>query len=298
MLMKEHEEKSEMNEPNIVILAGGISSRMKKAAEGIVVDSELQNEAAHKSKTMLSVGDGHRPFLDYLLLNIQHAGYEDVVIVVGERDDSIRQYYERENGKGQFQKLKLSYALQVIPEGRTKPPGTADALLVALKSKPKWHGQSFTVCNSDNLYSVEALRLLKETRYANAMIEYDCAALQFPQERIEQFAVIAKESGGFLNSIIEKPSPEEIERAKETNGRIGVSMNIFRLRYEQILPVLETIPMHPTRNEKELPVAVKMLAQASPKSVWTIPLTEHVPDLTSPSDILIVKEYLQRNFSI
>ncbi|MBI3194047.1 MAG: NTP transferase domain-containing protein [Ignavibacteriae bacterium] len=286
-----------MNEPNIVILAGGISSRMKKATEGIALDGILLNEATRKSKAMLSVGAGQRPFLDYVLYNIEQAGYEDVVIVVGEYDDSIREFYENQNGKQQFQKLRISYGLQIIPAGRIKPFGTADALVQALNAKPEWREQSFTVCNSDNVYSAEALIQLRETKYENAMIDYNRAALQFPPERIKQFAVITKDEEGFLTNIIEKPTLEDVERVKEMNGRIGVSMNIFRLNYSLILPFLESVPLHPVRNEKELPVAVKMMVEQHPRSMFCIPLSEHVPDLTSRSDILIVKEYL-KNFQL
>ncbi len=288
-----------MNEPNIVILAGGISSRMKKISSVIDnIEPDLLKEAREKSKAMIGVGTNSRPFLDYLLKYVEEAGYRDVVIVVGEADSSIQSYYGRQGGAKQLPRLSISYATQTIPAGRAKPLGTADALLVALRSKPEWRGQSFTVCNSDNLYSVNALRLLLEDTHANALIDYDRAALRFDEERILGFAVIKKDEDGFLTDIIEKPTAEEIENAKDSSGRIGVSMNIFRLSYEMIYPFLESIPLHPIRNEKELPVAVKMLAQAQPKSVWTIPLAEHVIDLTNQSDIPVVKEYLQKYFSL
>ncbi|MBI5216083.1 MAG: NTP transferase domain-containing protein [Ignavibacteriae bacterium] len=285
-----------MNEPNIVILAGGISSRMKKMPDNTNgIEPQLLKDALEKSKAMIGVGNNTRPFLDYLLNYVERAGYRHVVIVVGERDDSIRRYYDL-NGKNQFPLLDISYATQTIPTGRTKPLGTADALLAALRSKPEWKEQSFTVCNSDNLYSVNALQLLLKETHANALIDYDRAALRFDEERILGFAVIKKDEQGFLTDIVEKPTAEEINQAEDSSGRIGVSMNIFRLTYEDILPFLETIPLHPVRNEKELPVAVKMLAQSQPKSVWTIPLAEHVIDLTNQSDIPIVKEYLQKHF--
>jgi glucose-1-phosphate adenylyltransferase len=284
-------------QPNIVILAGGISSRMKREAPvSAYIDAALRRDAAEKSKAMIGVGGNARPFLDYLLDNISAAGYRNLVIVIGEMDDSIRAYYNAGGGAKQFGNLNISYAVQPIPAGRQKPLGTADALWHALKSMPSWRGQSFTVCNSDNLYSPEALRLMLEDMHANAMIDYDRAALQFASERIAQFAVIAKDAKGFLMDIVEKPSPEEMARAADNNGRIGVSMNIFRFSYERIFPCLETVPLHPVRQEKELSAAVKMLVGQNPQAVFTIPRAEHVPDLTTQSDILPVKEYLQKEF--
>jgi len=283
-------------EPNIVILAGGISSRMKKSVPAsALLDSTLRGDAEQKSKSMIGVGENFRPFLDYLFFNIAAAGYRDVVIVVGEQDASIREYYDL-GGAAQFEDLNIRYAVQPIPAGRQKPPGTADALWHALQAAPEWQNQSFTVCNSDNLYSPTALRLLREDTHLNAMIAYDRAALQFDQERISRFAVIQKDAAGFLQNIIEKPSPLEMAQAAAANGRIGISMNIFRLSYDRILPCLEAVPLHPLRQEKELPAAVKMLVDRLSQAVFTISLSEHVPDLTLQSDILPVQEYLRKTY--
>jgi glucose-1-phosphate adenylyltransferase len=283
--------------PNIVILAGGISSRMKKqSSHNAAIDPSLLREANTKSKAMLGVGGGSRPFLDYLLYNISKAGYKNVVIVVGERDSSIRDYYELKGGKEHFKNLGISYAVQPIPAGRTKPLGTADALLRGLQSIPSWKGQCVTVCNSDNLYSVSALQLMLADDHPNALVDYDRSALQFPQDRIAQFAVIKKDQDGFLQDIIEKPAHHEIEKAADKSGRVGVSMNVFRFSYDMVLPYLETVPLHPQRHEKELPAAVKMMVSDHPRSVYTVPVSEHVIDLTSQSDIPTVKEYLAQAF--
>jgi glucose-1-phosphate adenylyltransferase len=279
--------------PNIVILAGGVSSRMKKAlADASNLDPNLRREAEQKSKSMIGVGKDSRPFLDYLLGNIARTGYRDVVIVVGERDNSIREYYERRENAERFSGLDISYAVQPIPPGREKPLGTADALLRAFQAAPRWKGQRVTVVNSDNLYSIEALGLLMRDTHENAMIDYDRSALRFEQARIEAFAVIRKDAQGFLVEIVEKPSKEQIALVADASGRIGVSMNAWRFSYDLMLPCLETVPLNPVRQEKELPAAVKMMVERHPRCVFTIPLSEHVPDLTSPSDILRVIEEL------
>jgi NDP-sugar pyrophosphorylase family protein len=286
-----------MRNANIVILAGGISSRMKASTDVLTgIDPNLQDEAQRKSKAMIGVGTHARPFLDYILYNIQAAGYYEVVIVVGEYDPSIQEYYEDRQGANQFDRLSISYAIQKIPADREKPLGTADALFEALRIKPSWNGQSFTVCNSDNLYSVNVLKALLHDKHANAMIDYDRATLRFPEERIAAFAVIKKDPDRFLLDIIEKPSIKEIEQAKDDAGRIGVSMNIFKLSYDVIVPILQTIPLHPSRQEKELPIAIRTLVKTQPRSLITIPCSEHVIDLTSQSDIPYVQHYLKTHF--
>lgn len=285
-------------EPNIVVLAGGISSRMKKSVPPSVnIDTALLRDAQEKSKAMIGVGERHRPFLDYLLYNIRESGYRDVVIVVGERDHTLREYYGKADRNNDFHGLTISYAIQTIPAGRTKPVGTVDALQQALLLRTDWRGKKFTVCNSDNLYTQRALTLLLRTPHKGAMIDYDRRALLFDQARIEQFSVTKKNADGFLTNIIEKPSREEITRATDSTGRIGVSMNIFRLSYDIIFPVLGRVPFHPIRQEKELPIAVAMMAAEDPTSMMTIPLSEHVPDLTHPADIAPVQEFLKREFS-
>ncbi len=282
-------------EPRLVILAGGISSRMKKSSN-VALSQSLQMEAETRSKAMIGVGLGGRPFLDYLLFNAKTAGYRDIVIVVGESDSSIRIWYGTKDRENIFEGLSISYAVQPIPPGRTRPLGTADALLRGLIARPEWAGGHFTVCNSDNLYSRRALTCLREIPSGCAMIDYDRDALNFPASRIEQFAVIVKDHDGLLLDIMEKPVTEAVERARDAAGRVGVSMNIWRFPYDRILPCLEETPLHPVRLEKELPSSVLLLLHRWPGSLFTIPLAEHVPDLTDRRDIPEVQHYLAREF--
>jgi len=270
----------------IVILAGGISSRMRNSAvPGPGVDAEMLVHAREKAKTMLPVGSASRPFLDYLLYNIEQAGYREVVIVTGEADRSIRGHYEDGGGAADFPMLSISYVTQGIPSGRVKPAGTADALATALLARPAWRGKKFTVCNSDNLYSTGVLAMLLNEPHPNAMVEYDRDALGFEPERTMEFSVVRHDARGYLTDIVEKPSATEIDAARDERGRVGVSMNIFLLSYDDILPVLQSTPLHPVRDEKELPAAVRALASSRPGSVRALTVAESVPDLTTITDI-------------
>jgi dTDP-glucose pyrophosphorylase len=262
-----------------------------------MLDPSLKYDAVTKAKAMMRVGQNQRPFLDYLLLNIQRSGYRNVVIVVGENDTSIRGYYEAKAHADEFSSLQISYVPQMIPAAREKPLGTADALLQALNVTSDWKGGRFTVCNSDNLYSENALRLLLEGTHLNALIDYDRSALGVDNERISQWSVIVRDREGYLQDIVEKPSPEEISHAADRNGRVGVSMNIWRFSYDAILPFLETVPLHPLRGEKELPTAVRTMVSVHPRSVHAIPLSEQVVDLTSQNDVTTVMEYLRNQYS-
>jgi len=286
-----------MDGGRLVILAGGISSRMKKPAENLNgIDEKLIKDADTKTKSMIGVGENYRPFLDYLLYNAKHSNYTDIVIVIGENDNSIKEYYGYNDSDNNFYGMKISYAVQKIPPERNKPLGTADALLCGLLSKPEWKGKKFTVCNSDNLYSQKALKLMLESPYIGALVEYDREGFEFDKSRVENFAVVIKNEKNFLVDIIEKPSSKIIDDLMNKNGYVGVSMNLFSLTYDLILPILETVPLHPERNEKELPEAVKILANQIPNSVFVYSLKEHVPDLTNKSDIKQVKRYLETHY--
>ena len=285
-----------MSDGKLIILAGGISSRMKKPEYHGSIDPKLVSEANEKVKSMIGVGNNYRPFLDYLLFNARESGYNEVLIIIGEKDESIRNYYGHKDNDNEFFDLKISYAVQKIHKGRVKPLGTADALYQGLLTKNEWNGDRFTVCNSDNLYSKKALKLVLETPYKNAMIDYDREAFEFEKERVEKFAVTIRDQEGFLLDIIEKPSAEYIKTIEEKNGYVGVSMNLFTFDYEMIFPYLEKVPLHSERNEKELPSAVVMMIKDNPKSMFTYPLSEHVPDLTYKDDIIPVKNYLEKNY--
>lgn len=298
MKVQEKNRGGKVNNGKLVILAGGISSRMKKpASDKLNIDEKLINDADEKSKAMIGLGKDYRPFLDYLLFNAREAGYRDIVLVIGEGDYSIKKYYGEKETHNEYKGLMISYAVQKIPAGRNKPLGTADALLSGLKAKPLWKRSKFTVCNSDNLYSLKALSIMLNSEFKGAFIDYDRSALQFETSRIEKFSVTIKNEKGFLVKILEKPSSEQIDELKRKNGYAGVSMNIFSLDYDLIFPILGNVPLHPQRQEKELPEAVNILAGKYDSSVYAYPLSEHVPDLTSKSDIIEVKQYLEKYYA-
>ncbi|MFH1612485.1 MAG: sugar phosphate nucleotidyltransferase [bacterium] len=311
----------------IIVLAGGISSRMKKSSSEISsLDSSLIKDANEKTKAMIGLGDGKRPFLDYLLYEIKKAEYDEVIIVIGEKDFSIKNYYGEKLKNNNFYGLNISYAIQYIPKERIKPLGTADAVYQALIQFPEFKKSVFAIVNSDNLYSAKALKTLYEDSCENVMLDYDRDSLLFPKERIERFAVTVKKND-YLVDIIEKPTSKQIEFAKDKNEKIGVSMNAWKNHYDALMPYLETVQKHPERDEKELPTAeINMvyntnlriftrdfierkisflrkfnnflIQEKNLKTIKCIFWKEHVPDLTSKEDILPAQNYIKENFSV
>lgn len=281
---------------SLIILAGGMSSRMKKPSTSRGVSSKEENEANTRSKSLISVDNSGRPLLDYLLYNAKKAGYTNIYIVINEKGTLFREFYGQKKQGNHFKGLNISFPVQHIPKNRVKPFGTADAIYQAIEQFPELKSSAFTVCNSDNLYSIQSLNLLRRTNHMNGFISYDRDSLEFPIEKIYAFAIVNLDSENHLKSIIEKPSKEEAEKYKDADNKIRVSMNIFKLDGKMMYPYLKECPINPKRNEKELPTALLNMISKNPKSVIGIPLAQHVPDLTAKDDIVIIKKYLQKHY--
>lgn len=281
---------------NLIILAGGASSRMKKSVATKNLSVAETKEANSRSKALLGFGKKNRPILDFLLLNAEKAGYKNIVIIISEDGGLFKEFYGTKTKNNPFNSLLISYATQYIPKDRVKPFGTADAVYQALEQYPNLKNEAFTVCNSDNLYSVEALKALRETDASNAFISYDRDGLNFPMEKIERFALVLLDDDSNLIDIIEKPSKEKVSDYKDTSGKFRVSMNIFKFSGNEIYLFLKNCPINPFRNEKELPTALLTMINETNYQMKGIPFNEHVPDLTSKEDIAIMKKYLEENY--
>ena len=280
---------------NLVVLAGGASSRMKATGLTDGLTSEEINQANTRSKGLIAIDTNGRPLLDYLLFNAKRAGYQNIFMVTGANNDLFKEYFGKESRDNNFNGLNISYAIQHIPMGREKPLGTCDAVFQAMEQYPKLKDEAFTVCNSDNLYSENALRLLRETVATNALISYDRDALLFSSERIHRFALMRFSQDVYLEDIVEKPKPSEVEKYRDVSGKFRVSMNIFKFNGPIFYLFAKECPMHPIRQEKELPAALMNMVKKYPGSVVGIPMAENVPDLTSKEDIGILKNYFKQH---
>jgi len=281
----------------LVIMAGGLSSRMKRTASDQDILAADAVQADSKDKGMIGVGSANRPLMDYLLYNARAAGYRRVIIVTGTDNADLKTHYGALETNNSFHGLAISYVIQPIPATRTKPLGTADAIYRAMVQYPELQRGAFTCCNSDNLYSRQALQLLRTTTAPHAWINYDREGLDFPAQKIAGFALTLTDSANYLTDIIEKPPTREVLKYVDSSGALRVSMNIFKLSGDQALAYIRDCPLSPERDEKALPGVVLTIARAHPHTVLGIPLREHVPDLTEKADISRVREYLIRNYS-
>lgn len=274
-----------MENTSLIIMVGGASSRMKRSLKSKPDQKGMMDNIPHKS--LIPVGKSGRPFLYYLVRNAVDAGYTKLYLITSPENDVFQNMID--NGRLPSG-MEVFLAIQNVPEGRSKPLGTADALQQCLDQYPELKQTTFTVCNGDNLYSVGALKDLRAARKApHALVSYGSSGFDYTEERIAKFAVMDISSDGFLQQIIEKPNVEDVPKYKDEAGELRVSMNIFSFSGDDMYPYLKNCPIDPVRDEKELPKAVAILVEEHSQSVLCIPRSEHIPDLTDANDIQLFK---------
>jgi len=271
-----------MKSDNLIIMAAGASSRMKKSLKKEMVDSNIFEIANNSHKSLIPLGKKGRPLVYYLIKNAIQANYANIYIITGEDNNDFKEFIISQS----FKNINIQFVKQYIPSGREKPLGTSDAVVQALDQFPVLKKNIFTVCNGDNLYSVETLNLLKEKRnQPHALISYSWSAFNFEKERISKFAVISMDSKNNLKDIVEKPDISIIDNFRDESGDLGLSMNIFSFTGSMVYSYLLDCPINEKRNEKELPEAVRILIRENPSSMYCYKVFEHLPDLTDSSDI-------------
>jgi len=273
-----------MDEQNpLIIMAAGKGSRMKANAD---VPEWVLEEAASRPKAMIRIGKAQKPLLQHLVELASEEGLRDICIVLGEQDNITRPHFDRLNVDG----VVLSYVVQRIPAGRTKPEGTAQAVQLALEAHPDWAGTSVTVANGDNLPPSGMFRAM----LANpaCLPAFDRDHLGLPADRVQAFAVISRKEEGGLARIDEKPNEAIIQSAIWPDGTVRVSMNYFRVPYRALLEAVRTVPEHPVRKEKELPVALSNWSEGHPDGLQVLPMAGAFLDLTHPQDIVKAGERL------
>jgi len=277
---------------SLIILAAGLSSRMKKsvASNNLTENSIIQ--ANEIEKGLIGIGKEGKPLIHYLLFNAKSAGFKKIYFVIGENSSSFKNYFY----KNLYPGLTFYFATQYLEKGRVKPSGTADALFQALFQFKELRSKDFCVCNSDNLYSVSAFKKIRLTNAINALISYDKNYLKFSNEKISSFSILQLDDQNFLLDIIEKPNSLQINKFQDHKGITRVNMNLFKFDGIVFYEYLKNCPFNEARNEKELPTAVLNLAKSISKSVLGIAHAEHVPDLTSKKDIEILSKIIERNY--
>jgi len=269
-----------------VLLARGLGSRMKDAAEPATLTAGQAAAAAAGAKGMMPIGRPStslgasglaRPFLDFVLSALADAGCTSVCLVVAPDHAAIREHYD---GPGRPARLQLSYAVQKVANGTARAVEAARGFA---------GGDPFLVLNSDNLYPANILRALVELdgpglpAYQRDSLVHDSG---FPPDRVAGFAAIEIDEDGYLTRIVEKPGREYYEAA---GPRALVSMNVWRFD-ARIFDACRAVPVS-NRGEYELPEAVGLALTRGVK-FRTFPAAGPVLDLSRRGDVAVVSERL------
>ena len=267
-------------------MAGGVSSRMKRSLGKSKLSESKKKLAQSVHKSLIPLGIGQKPLIFHLISNAVASGYSDIYLITSPENQAFQKYIGKDKSHNTYAGAQVHFVIQDTPEDRVKPLGTADAVEQALNQYPELQNQTFTICNGDNLYSCDAFKQLrKERKTPNALISYARSALNYSDERLVSFAVMDIDSQGYLKALVEKPNPETIEKYRDHTGEIRVSMNIFSFFGKQLYPYLKNCPIHPERNEKELPEAIRLLNEKEPNQIECFGVNENILDLTSADDI-------------
>ena len=193
-----------MQKPVLVVLAAGLGSRY----QGL--------------KQIDPMGKHGEKILDYSVYDAKRAGFETVIFVI---KPEMEQEFEGAVGKRLRRYLEVRYAFQTldrlpegfsVPQGRTKPWGTAHAVLCAaeLIDAP------FAVINADDYYGPKGYQLLFELLSSE---EPRCAMVAYP------LSSTVTENGHVSRGICQVSCQGELEQVTERTwietGRDGIGFS-------------------------------------------------------------------------
>ena len=267
----------------MIIMAAGVSSRMRDSSVPKEISQNLINQSNHRVKGFIQAGEGNEPIIFYIIKNCISAGVKNFYIILSDNSDEFQDY---------LKKLEIKLSIQIKFGfqdfyGKLKPMGTADAIFQIMNQYKELRNKRFLVCNSDNLYSSRAIKLLLAENNYNSMIAYDFDCLKFSLERLESLSIL-KIKGKFLDRIIEKPDMKIIKNYSKK----FISMNIFSLKGKLVYQYLKDCPITIKRGEKEIATALQNMILDNKKSMIVFHLCEHVPDLTYKEDIDKISKFL------
>jgi len=216
-----------------------------------------------------------RPFLAYLLDNLFLAGYRDLILVVGYKEELIEKFLRRY--KPPLKSLKPSqYSIRMISQyailgPKSKIYGTACPLMVVEKIIGKG---SFIYLCGDNLYSVNDLKAMQN----GGKFSYVAGVYR---KNPEKYGVLV-EGKELLKEVVEKP--KEFVSNLVNAGLYKFTVNVFE--------ELKKIKKSP-RGEYEITDAINLLAKK--KKVKIKRIKDFWMDFGNPADIIQLS-YLLKSF--
>ena len=242
----------------VVIAAAGQGTRMLHLTK-------------EKSKHLINVRE--RPFLAYLLDNLFLAGYRDLILVTGYKEELIEEFLKKYKPpltslrKSQYKIKMVSQYEKLGP--KSKIYGTACPLMCVENILGK---SNFIYLCGDNLYSVRDLKAMN----INGSFNYVAGIYR---KNPEKYGVLITEQG-LLKKIIEKP--------KDFVSNI-VNAGLYKFT-PKIFDKVKKIKKSP-RGEYEITDAISLLAKE--KKVKTTMVKDFWLDFGNPADIIVLSYFLK-----
>ncbi len=286
---------------SLVIMAAGMGSRF---GGGI--------------KQLEPIGNNGEIIMDYSIHDAIEAGFDKMIFVI--RKD-IEEAFKAMIGNRIEEKcsqlgVEIAYAFQSIeaipsdqtlPEGRTKPWGTGQAVLAA---KELIH-EPFAVINADDYYGKQAFRNLHEfLTGAHSEDEFCMAGFILKNTLSDNGGVtrgICSVSDGMLTDVVETSNITKTANGAEVNGtpvdpECYVSMNMWGLT-PSFLDTLEvgfdtffktTVRENPLQAEYLLPIFIGQLLGKGRCSVKVLPTADRWFGITYKEDKDLVVDNFKR----
>lgn len=240
----------------VVVAAAGQGTRML----------HLSN---NKPKHLINVRE--RPFLAYVLDNLLEAGYKEIILVVGYKEDLMKEFLNDYMYCLKDKKCKISLVSQYEILGpKEKEYGTACPIKCIKDSVGK---SNFLYLYGDNLYSVRDLKKM------NIDDNYNYAA-GLLHDHPEKYGVLIEDGDDFLEEIIEKP--------KEYVGNL-INAGLYKFTLD-IFKKISQIKKSP-RGEYEITDAISLLAKDEKVKVKKI--KDCWIDFGNPGDVLKFSNFLK-----
>jgi len=223
-----------------VILATGLGKRMRPLTEKM-------------PKTLIPVNG--KPFLFYLINNLQKAGFDDFIIVANYRIEMIKEFLKQ-------------YGFNATVIDQREPLGTAHAIAAA----ENFVKGDFVVAMSDNLYSAKDMERFR----INDGLNYVGGIFHSNPEKYGNLLI----NGDFLERIVEKP-------AQKVSDFINTGLYKFT---PEIFSTIKKIRKS-ERGEYEITDAISLLCKE--RKVKTVQLKDYWLDMGKPEDIPTIEKFLK-----
>lgn len=289
-----------MREPVLAVMAAGMGSRFGGLKQITPVD-----ERGH-SIIDFSLYDARRSGFRKVVFIIKHAIEADFKRAVGRR---MERYFDV---RYVFQELDRLPAGFSVPEGRTKPWGTAHAIACAAEAIDG----PFAVLNADDYYGANAIRsvydFLKAERRPNehAMVGYLLRNTVTENGCVSRGVCTVE--NGFLRDVTERTRiekrgddaafTEDGETYIDLPGGAIVSMNLWGFQREILeqftgrFPAFlaENLPQNPLKCEYYLPSVANAQLREGLGSIRVLPTDDVWHGVTYPGDLRSVVEAVKQ----